>query len=239
MLPPCGLRGPGTWPASSSPMRSPRTSAPTATCQGLWRPVLHRLDRADPTRPRWRAPLAAQPGALGLLHAGLPGRFTRGPPFRKGAVTGAVARCGPEKGCSAVADTLEDDRPPLAAMLADRRRSGRKDYENAHLIALLRDQPAITNPATEVYTVPKMLSVDDLSSARILIGLPIAAAMCGRWRFLPFGHLCDVSGDLPDDRSPAAMECAPESVTWKLALQPTQRRHGCRPWGLGAGTNAN
>jgi hypothetical protein len=78
-----------------------------------------------------------------------------------------------------VADTLEDNRPPLAAMLADRRRSGRRDYENAHLIALLRDQPAITNPATaEDDAVPKMLSVDNLSSARgILIALPIAAAM--------------------------------------------------------------
>jgi hypothetical protein len=95
------------------------------------------------------------------------------------------------KGGSAVVDTLEDDRPPLAAMLADRRRSGRRDYESAHLIALLRDQPAITNPATaEVETFPKVLSVDDLSSARgILIGLPIAAAMwavafSGIWSFM-------------------------------------------------------
>jgi hypothetical protein len=92
------------------------------------------------------------------------------------------------KGGSAVVDTLEDDRPPLAAMLADRRRSGRRDYESAHLIALLRDRPAITNPATaEVETFPK---VDDLSSARgILIGLPIAAAMwavafSGIWSFM-------------------------------------------------------
>jgi hypothetical protein len=37
-------------------------------------------------------------------------------------------------------DTLEADRPQLAAMFADRRRSGRRDYESAHLIALLRDR---------------------------------------------------------------------------------------------------
>jgi hypothetical protein len=82
-------------------------------------------------------------------------------------------------GCNAVADTLEDDRPSLAEMLADRRRSGRRDYESAHLTALLRDQPKIAPPATEaVDAVPKVQWTDDSAPARgILIGLPIGVAM--------------------------------------------------------------
>jgi hypothetical protein len=79
-----------------------------------------------------------------------------------------------------VADATEDDRPPLDATLTDRRRPGRADYENAHLIALLRDQPTIADPTTaEVDAILKVRRWDDdLSSARgILIGVPIGAAI--------------------------------------------------------------
>jgi hypothetical protein len=71
------------------------------------------------------------------------------------------------------------DHPTLDVTMADRRRPGRTDYQNSHLIAVLRDQPTISNPATaEVDAVPTVLSVDDLALARgILIGLPIATAM--------------------------------------------------------------
>jgi hypothetical protein len=62
-------------------------------------------------------------------------------------------------GCNAVADTLEDDRPTLDVKFTDRRRPGRLDYANAHLITLLRNQPTITNPArAEVDAVAKVLS---------------------------------------------------------------------------------
>jgi hypothetical protein len=78
-----------------------------------------------------------------------------------------------------VADATEDDRPPLAATLTDRRRPGRADYENAHLIALLRDQPTIAAPPTaEVYAVPQARWADDLAPARgVIIGVSIGAAM--------------------------------------------------------------
>ena len=51
-------------------------------------------------------------------------------------------------GSNGVADILEDDRPPLAVTPVDRRRAGRVDYQDAQLLALLREQPTITNPAT-------------------------------------------------------------------------------------------
>jgi hypothetical protein len=78
-----------------------------------------------------------------------------------------------------VADAPEHDRPPPDVTPADRRRPGRADYENAHLISLLRDQPTIAPPATaEVDAVPKVRRVDDLSPARgILIGVLIGAAI--------------------------------------------------------------
>ena len=80
-----------------------------------------------------------------------------------------------------MADTLEDDRPPLDVTLVDRRRPGRmRSQNNAHLIALLRGQPTITAPATTELddALPKVASADDLAPARgILIGLAISAAM--------------------------------------------------------------
>ena len=77
-----------------------------------------------------------------------------------------------------MANTLEDGRPPLDVTAMDRRRPGRVDYQDAQLLALLRDQPTITNPATaEVDAYPEVVA-NDLSPARgILLGLPIGAAM--------------------------------------------------------------
>jgi len=88
---------------------------------------------------------------------------------------------------------IEDDRlSPADATLTDRRRPGRADYENANLIALLRDPSLITNPATTEVdaTAPQALSVDDLAPARgILTGLlggvaTWAAIVIALWNFL-------------------------------------------------------
>jgi hypothetical protein len=78
-----------------------------------------------------------------------------------------------------MADAIEDDRPTLDLTLADRRRQGRTDYQNAHLIALLRGQSLNIDPAkAEVDGAPKALSVDDLVPARgIIIGSSIGTAM--------------------------------------------------------------
>jgi hypothetical protein len=88
---------------------------------------------------------------------------------------------------------IEDDRlSPADATLTDRRRPGRADYENANLIALLRNPSLITNPATTEVdaTAPQALSVDDLAPARgILTGLLVgvatwAAIVIALWNFL-------------------------------------------------------
>jgi hypothetical protein len=83
-------------------------------------------------------------------------------------------------GCNAMV-AIEDDRlSPADATLTDRRRPGRTDYENANLIALLRDPSLITNPATTEVdaAAPQALSVDDLAPARgILTGLLVGVAM--------------------------------------------------------------
>ena len=92
-------------------------------------------------------------------------------------------------GCNAVADAIEDDRPPLDATLTDRRRPGRRDYQNDHLIALLRGQSLIIDPE-KLETARKAESVDDLAPARaVVIGVPIgvavwAAMICGIWTFV-------------------------------------------------------
>jgi hypothetical protein len=76
-----------------------------------------------------------------------------------------------------MADAIEDDRATLDLTLADRRRQGRTDYQNAHLIALLRGQLLDINPA-EAEANPKALSVDDLAPARgIILGVSIGTAM--------------------------------------------------------------
>jgi hypothetical protein len=81
-------------------------------------------------------------------------------------------------GSNGVADILEDDRPPLAVTPVDRRRAGRVDYQDAQLLALLREQPTITNPATAEVDADREVVANDLSPALgILIGLPIGAAM--------------------------------------------------------------
>jgi hypothetical protein len=78
-----------------------------------------------------------------------------------------------------VADVLNDERATLDLTVTDRRRPGRADFENGHLITLLRDQPTIAPFATaEVDVVAKARWTDDLSLARgILIGLPIGVTM--------------------------------------------------------------
>jgi hypothetical protein len=78
-----------------------------------------------------------------------------------------------------VADVTDDDRPPFELTLADRRRQGRTDHQNAHLIALLRGQSLDIDPAkAEVDAAPKATSVDDLAPARgIIIGVSIGTAM--------------------------------------------------------------
>ena len=92
-------------------------------------------------------------------------------------------------GCNAVADAIEDDRPPLEATLADRRRPRRGDYRNDHLIALLRGESLITDPA-KAEVARKAGSVDDLAPARaVVIGVPLGAAVwaaiiCGIWAFV-------------------------------------------------------
>jgi hypothetical protein len=89
-----------------------------------------------------------------------------------------------------VTDATEDDRPPLDATLTDRRRPGRVDYQDAQLIALLRDQATTADPTTtEVDAVLKVRWADDLSPARgVLIGVPIGAAIwaviCAIWVFI-------------------------------------------------------
>jgi hypothetical protein len=92
-------------------------------------------------------------------------------------------------GCKAMAEATEDDRPPLDATPTDRRRPGRVDYQDAQLLALLRDHPTIANPATaELDAVPKVRWTDDLSPARgILIAIPIGAAM---WAVIVFAIWC-------------------------------------------------
>jgi hypothetical protein len=74
-----------------------------------------------------------------------------------------------------VVDPTEDDRPPPDATLTDRRRPGRVDYQDAQLLALLRDQPTKTNASG---AVPKVRWTGDLSIVRgILIAVPIGAAI--------------------------------------------------------------
>ena len=83
-------------------------------------------------------------------------------------------------GMNAVANVTDDDRPPpLDVTLTDRRRPGRKDYQNAHLIALMRGQQlGMCLAKAEVDEVPKALPVDDLAAARgIVIGAPIGAVI--------------------------------------------------------------
>jgi hypothetical protein len=80
-------------------------------------------------------------------------------------------------GCNAVTNAIEDDHPPLDVTLTDRRRPGRRDYENAHLIALLRNRSLIIDPA-EAEAARKAQSVDDLAPARaVVVGVSIGAAM--------------------------------------------------------------
>jgi pimeloyl-ACP methyl ester carboxylesterase len=91
--------------------------------------------------------------------------------------TGEAARCGPGMGSKIEANTAEDVRAPLDVTLTDRRRAGRSDYQNAHLIALLRSR-SLTVDRAEVDVAPRAQSVDDLAPARaVVVGVSIGAAI--------------------------------------------------------------
>jgi hypothetical protein len=77
-------------------------------------------------------------------------------------------------------DAIENDCPLAGATLSDRRRPSRANHENAHLIALLRDQPLITNLRQGAsYESPEALPVGlGLEAARgTVTGLFVGAAM--------------------------------------------------------------
>ena len=83
-----------------------------------------------------------------------------------------------------MADTPTDDNSTSrSATLRDRRRPGRVDYENPHLIALLRSHPAIDPTDAQPDTVPTvppgdMDNGDALDAAPItLLGTLIVAAI--------------------------------------------------------------
>ena len=80
-----------------------------------------------------------------------------------------------------MADAAERDRPPLDVTLADRRRPGRVDYQDARLIALLRDQSLIVDPARAEADAafPSVLPVDPGEDAAhgTVIGAIIGASM--------------------------------------------------------------
>jgi hypothetical protein len=89
-----------------------------------------------------------------------------------------------------VADATEEDRPPLDVAPTDRRGSGRADYQDAHLIALLRGQPFIVDPATpEEDVTPEVQPMGTrLRAARgMVIGLFMGAAM---WAAIIFALKC-------------------------------------------------
>ena len=78
---------------------------------------------------------------------------------------------------AAMTNTIEDDHPPLDLTLADRRRPGRRDSPNPNLIALLRGQSHVIDPA-KVEAAPKAESGDDLAAARaVVVGVSIGTAM--------------------------------------------------------------
>ena len=79
----------------------------------------------------------------------------------------------------AVADPTEDDRATPDATSEDRRRPGRVDYHNSHMIPLLRGEPPNSDTATaEADAAPKVWWTDDLATARgIVIGVAIGTAV--------------------------------------------------------------
>ena len=74
-------------------------------------------------------------------------------------------------------DATEHDRPLLDVTSADRRRPGRVDYHDPYLIAFLRDQALIIDPADAA--VPSVLPVDPGEDAAhgAVIGAIIGASM--------------------------------------------------------------
>lgn len=77
-----------------------------------------------------------------------------------------------------MADVFEDDRTPIEVTLTDRRRPGRVDYHDAHLISMLRGQSLIIGPAEAAEANRNAQPVDDLAPARaVVVGVSIGAAM--------------------------------------------------------------
>jgi hypothetical protein len=71
-------------------------------------------------------------------------------------------------------------RTPLEVTLTDRRRPGRVDHDDPHLIALLRDQLLIIDPATAMaVAIPEALPGDpgEDPAHGVVIGGTIGAAM--------------------------------------------------------------
>jgi hypothetical protein len=109
-----------------------------------------------------------------IVHIAPPYRHTRAEGWLG---TRAAAPCGPGMESNIVADTVEDVRAPLDVPLTDRRSPGRRDYQNAHLIALLRSRSLTVDPA-EVDVAPRAQSVDDPAPARaVVVGVSIGTAM--------------------------------------------------------------
>jgi hypothetical protein len=79
-----------------------------------------------------------------------------------------------------VADAPQYDRPPLDVRLADRPRPGRVYYQ-ATLIALLRDQSLLIDPATaeadEVFPIVLPVDPGEDTAHGIAIGTIIGASM--------------------------------------------------------------
>jgi hypothetical protein len=138
---------------------------------------------------------------------------------RKGFVTGAgvsMCRTGDATPWPMMLSKMTAQRE---LTLADRRRQGRMDYQNTHLIALLRGRSLDIDPA-EAEANPKALSVDDLAPARgITLGVSIGTAM---WQASPSlsGISCEVGGpaNVQNDAGPASTAIPPgrQRLPWDL-----------------------
>ena len=79
-----------------------------------------------------------------------------------------------------MADPTEDDPATPDATLEDRRRPGRVDYQNAHMIPLLRGEPPNADTATaEADAASKVWwTTDDLAVAHgVIIGAALGTAI--------------------------------------------------------------
>jgi hypothetical protein len=91
----------------------------------------------------------------------------------------AILGCEYSRG-TVVSDTIEDKSASHGATLEDRRRPGRADYQNPHLIPLMRGDPvadAITAPAAATLTLPREDTRDGELGRGILNAMLIGAAI--------------------------------------------------------------